>query len=60
MAGNTALTIMQLELALNNMQNTMVREDGTLALDEKFLELFDELIRKLNETRAIAQSLKKK
>lgn len=60
MAGNPALTIMQLELALNNMQNTMVREDGTLALDEKFLELFDELIRKLNETRAIAQSLKKK
>jgi len=60
MAGNTALTIMQLELALNNMQNTMVREDGTLALDEKFLALFDELMQKLNETREIAESLRKK
>ena len=60
MAGNPALTIMQLELALNNMQNTMVREDGTLALDEKFLELFDELMQKLNETREIAESLRKK
>ena len=49
MANNPALTIMQLELALNNAQNTMVNEDGTLAFDDRFLELFDELMRKLNE-----------
>ena len=59
MANNPALTIMQLELALNNAQNTMVNEDGTLAFDDRFLELFDELMRKLNEAREIAQSMRK-
>jgi hypothetical protein len=56
---NPALTIMQLELALNNLQNAMVKEDGTLALDDRFLELFDELMRKLKEAREIAQSMRK-
>jgi len=57
---NPAITIMQLELALNNMQNTMVREDGTLALDETFLKMFDELILKLQDARRIAQKMKEK
>lgn len=60
MAGNPALTIMQLELALNNMQNTMIKDDGSFALDDKFLELFDELLNKLKDTRALAESLRKK
>jgi len=57
---NPAITVMQLELALNNMQNTMVKEDGTLALDETFFKMFDDLMLKLQEARSIAESLRKK
>jgi hypothetical protein len=57
---NPAITVMQMESALNNMQNTMVKEDGTLNLDDKFFELFDELMIKLQETREIAQSIREK
>ena len=57
---NPAITVMQLELALNNLQNTMVKEDGTLALDETFFKMFDDLMLKLHESRSIAESLKKK
>ena len=58
MAGNPAITVMQMESALNNMQNTMVNEDGSFNLDETFFELFDELIIKLQETREIAESIR--
>jgi hypothetical protein len=57
---NPALTIMQLELALNNLHNTMVDKDGKLVLDDGFLERFDDLMYKLNETRAIAQKMRPK
>ncbi len=57
---NPALTVMQLELALNNLQNTMVREDGSLALDDTFFKMFDDLMLKLQESRAIAEDLRKK
>jgi len=60
MAGNPAITVIQMELALNNMQNTMVNEDGSFNLDDTFFELFDELIVKLQETREIAQSIREK
>lgn len=56
---NPALTIMQLEQALNNLQNTMVKEDGTLALDDTFLKIFDELMQKLQEARNLAESIRK-
>jgi len=59
MAGNPALTIMQLELALNNLQNTMINEEGKLTLDTKFLELFDSLMEKLQESRNIAEGMRK-
>ena len=59
MNNNPALTIMQLELALNNLQNTMVDESGKLALDDTFLKLFDELMQKLQEARRIAESMRK-
>ncbi len=59
MANNPALTIMQLEQALNNLQNTMVKEDGTLALDDNFLKIFDELMKKLAEARDIAEGMRK-
>ncbi len=59
MANNPALTIMQLELALNNLQNTMVNEEGKLALDSRFLELFDSLMKKLQESRDIAEGMRK-
>ena len=60
MAGNPGITVMQMESALNNMQNTMVNEDGSFNLDETFFELFDELLIKLQETRAIAQTFREK
>ena len=60
MAGNPGITVMQMESALNNMQNTMVNEDGSFNLDDTFLELFDDLMIKLKETREIAQSLREK
>jgi len=55
---NPALALMQIETALNHLQNTMVDEDGKLTWDEQFFKLFDELMQKLEETRKIAQSLK--
>ena len=58
MAGNPGITVMQMESALNNMQNTMVNEDGSFNLDDTFFELFDELMIKLKETRDIAQSIR--
>ena len=58
MAGNPGITVMQMESALNNMQNTMVNEDGSFNLDDTFFKLFDELMIKLQETREIAESLR--
>lgn len=60
MAGNPGITVMQMESALNNMQNTMVKEDGTFNLDDMFFELFDDLMIKLQQTREIAQTLREK
>ena len=57
---NPALTLIQLESALNHMQNTMVKEDGTFNLDDEYFRLFDEIMQKLQETRAIAQTLREK
>ncbi len=57
---NPALTLIQLESALNHMQNTMVKEDGTFNLDDEYFKLFDEIMQKLQETREIAQTLRKK
>lgn len=60
MAGNPGITVMQMESALNNMQNTMVNEDGTFNLDDMFFELFDDLMIKLQQTREIAQTFRDK
>ncbi len=60
MAGNPGITVMQMESALNNMQNTMVNEDGSFNLDDTFFELFDDLMIKLQETREMAQSIREK
>jgi len=60
MAGNPGITVMQMESALNNMQNTMVNEDGTFNLDDTFFELFDTLMVQLKETREIAQQIREK
>jgi len=60
MAGNPGITVMQMESALNNMQNTMVNEDGTFNLDDTFFELFDTLMIQLKETREIAQQFREK
>ena len=55
---NPALTIMQLEQALNNLQSTMVDEAGHFNLDAQFLEIFDELMQKLNESRNLAEAMR--
>lgn len=60
MTGNPGITVMQMESALNNMQNTMINEDGSFNLDDTFFELFDDLIIKLQEVREIAQSIRDK
>jgi hypothetical protein len=60
MTPNPMLTIIQLENALNNLQNSMVKEDGSLALDATFLKHFDSIMIKLQETRALATNLKDK
>ena len=58
MAGNPGITVMQMESALNNMQNTMVNEDGSFNLDDEFFALFDDLIIKLQDTRELAQKIR--
>lgn len=60
MAGNPGITVMQMEAALNNMQNTMVNEDGSFNLDDTFFELFDDMMIKLQETRELAQNIREK
>ena len=58
MKNNPALTLMQMESALNHMQNTMMKEDGSFNLDDTFFELFDDLMLKLQETRKIAEEIR--
>ena len=58
MTQNPGITLIQMESALNNMQNTMVSEKGEYNLDETFFELFDDIMLKLQDTRAIAQTLR--
>ncbi len=58
MAGNPGISLLQMESALNNMQNTMVNEDGSFNLDDEFFRLFDELMIKLQESRKIAEDIR--
>jgi len=55
---NPALALMQIETALNHLQNTMIDKESKLTWDDTFFRLFDELLDKLNDTRKIAQNLK--
>jgi len=57
---NPAIALMQIETALNHLQNTMVDEQNKLTWDATFFQLFDDLMQKLNDTRAIAQSIQDK
>lgn len=56
---NPALALMQIETALNHLQNTMIDNDGNLTWDETFFTLYQELLQKLEETNKIAKSLRK-
>jgi len=58
MTTNPGIALIQMESALNTMQNTMVNEDGSFNLDDEFFRLFDEILLKLQETRKIAQTLR--
>jgi hypothetical protein len=55
---NPALALMQIETAINHLQNTMVDEDGKLTWDDTFFKLYEELLEKLVETQRIAQDIK--
>ena len=57
---NPAVALMQIETALNHLQNTMVDEDGRLTWDDTFFKLYDELLNSLQETRKIAEDLRKR
>ena len=56
---NPAIALMQIEMALNHLQNTMIGKDGKLTWDDNFFELLDKLIKELEETNKIAKSIKK-
>jgi len=56
---NPAIALMQIETALNHLQNTMVDENGKLTWDDEFFRLYEELLHKLQETQKIAKSLQK-
>ena len=56
---NLAIALMQIETALNHLQNTMVDENGKLTWDDEFFRLYEELLHKLQETQKIAKSLQK-
>jgi hypothetical protein len=57
---NPAIALMQIETALNHLQNTMVDENGKLTWDDEFFRLYEELLQKLQETHKIAKSLQKR
>lgn len=57
---NPALALMQIETALNHLQNTMVDEDGKLTWDDTFFKLYEELLEKLNQTQEIAKDIQKR
>ena len=59
MTKNPAIALMQIETALNHLQNTMVDEDGKLTWDDEFFKLYKELLEKLQETQEIATTLRK-
>ena len=48
--------LMQIEQALNNLQNGMYNKEGEMHLSERWLEIFDPLLIKMIETRAMADS----
>jgi len=56
---NPAIALMQIETALNHLQNTMVDENGKLTWDDEFFRLYEELLQKLQETHQIAKNLQK-
>jgi len=57
---NPALALMQIETALNHLQNTMVDEDGKLTWDDTFFKLYEELLEKLHQIKEIARDIEKK
>jgi len=57
---NPAIALMQIETALNHLQNTMVDENGKLTWDDEFFRLYEELLQKLQETHQIAKNIQKR
>lgn len=59
MAHDGHKALVQIEQALNNLQNGMVNDQGELAFEERWFEVFDTVLKKIIETRALADTLHK-
>ncbi len=54
---NPTMALIQIESALNQLQQTMVDENGKLTWDDRFIDVLDELVKKLEQTVEIARGL---
>ncbi len=54
---NPTMALIQIESALNQLQQTMVDENGKLTWDDRFIDVLDELVKKLEQTVGIAREL---
>jgi len=60
MKTNPAIALMQIEAALNHLQNTMIDENGKLTWDNEFFRLYEDLLKRLQETQDIAKNIQKR
>ena len=54
---NPTMALIQIESALNQLQQTMVDENGKLTWNDRFIDVLDELVKKLEQTVGIAREL---
>ncbi len=54
---NPTMALIQIESALNQLQQTMVDENGKLTWDDRFIDVLDELVKKLEQTVKIASEM---
>lgn len=54
----TETTLRAIELAHKLLAENIVDQRGSLAYDEGFLKVLDELLKKFNETRELAEAMR--
>jgi len=55
---NTESTLKAMELAHQLLQGNLVDKSGKLAVNDKFFEGLDEVLRKFSETRELAEAMR--